>query len=242
MIIDMHTHCFPDPLAEKAMPMLALRSGNPCPAFDGTASGLKESVLSGGADRAAVLNIATNAHQQKKVNDFAISLLGDSVLIPFGSVHFESPDAISELDRLHDAGIKGIKLHPDYQGFFADDERMFPIYEKIGSLGMITVFHAGVDIGVPDPVHCTPQMLKKILPRFGGAPVIAAHMGGFLLWREAAELLGEREYISTPLFPPAQYRRRGLKRALRRSARSTFCSARTTRGARPGASSPLSAL
>lgn len=190
MIIDMHTHCFPDPLAEKAMPMLALRSGNPCPAFDGTASGLKESVLSGGADRAAVLNIATNAHQQKKVNDFAISLLGDSVLIPFGSVHFESPDAISELDRLHDAGIKGIKLHPDYQGFFADDERMFPIYEKIGSLGMITVFHAGVDIGVPDPVHCTPQMLKKILPRFGGAPVIAAHMGGFLLWREAAELLG----------------------------------------------------
>ena len=135
-------------------------------------------------------NLNQIAHQQKKVNDFAISLLGDSVLIPFGSVHFESPDAISELDRLHDAGIKGIKLHPDYQGFFADDERMFPIYEKIGSLGMITVFHAGVDIGVPDPVHCTPQMLKKILPRFGGAPVIAAHMGGFLLWREAAELLG----------------------------------------------------
>lgn len=175
MIIDMHTHCFPDPLAEKAMPMLALRSGNPCPAFDGTASGLKESVLSGGADRAAVLNIATNAHQQKKVNDFAISLLGDSVLIPFGSVHFESPDAISELDRLHDAGIKGIKLHPDYQGFFADDERMFPIYEKIGSLGMITVFHAGVDIGVPDPVHCTPQMLKRYSPASARAGHSRAH-------------------------------------------------------------------
>ena len=29
MIIDMHTHCFPDPLAKKAMPMLAMRSGNP---------------------------------------------------------------------------------------------------------------------------------------------------------------------------------------------------------------------
>ena len=107
MIIDMHTHCFPDPLAKKAMPMLAIRSGNPCPAFGGTASGLRESVISGGADRAAVLNIATNAHQQTKVNDFAISLLGDDVLIPFGSVHFESPDVLSELDRLHDAGIKG---------------------------------------------------------------------------------------------------------------------------------------
>lgn len=52
MIIDMHTHCFPDPLAKKAMPMLATRSGNPCPAFDGTASGLRESVTSGGADKA----------------------------------------------------------------------------------------------------------------------------------------------------------------------------------------------
>ena len=64
MIIDMHTHCFPDPLAKKAMPMLAMRSGNPYPAFDGTASGLRESVISGGADRAAVLNIATNAQTQ----------------------------------------------------------------------------------------------------------------------------------------------------------------------------------
>lgn len=241
MIIDMHTHCFPDPLAKKAMPMLAMRSGNPYPAFDGTASGLRESVISGGADKAAVLNIATNAHQQTKVNDFAISLLGDDVLIPFGSVHFESPEALSELDRLHDAGINGIKLHPDYQGFFADDERMFPIYEKIGSLGMITVFHAGVDIGVPDPVHCTPQMLKKILPRFGGAPVIAAHMGGFLLWREAAELLGGTGIYIDTAFSSGSVPPRGQRRALRRSAQIMSSSARTIPGARPGASSPSSA-
>ena len=171
--------------------MLATRSGNPYPAFDGTASELRGSVTAGGADRAVVLNIATNAHQQTKVNDFALSLLGDEVLIPFGSVHLDSPDALSELERLHEAGIKGVKFHPDYQGFFADDERMFPIYEKVGELGFITVFHAGVDIGVPDPVHCTPKMLKKILPYFGGAPVIAAHMGGFLLWREVADSLAD---------------------------------------------------
>lgn len=208
MIIDFHTHCFPDKLAQKAMPMLALRSGNCAPAFDGTAAELKKSVLSAGASKAAVLNIATNAHQQTKVNDFAISLLGDDILIPFGSVHFDSPDALDELQRLHDAGIKGIKLHPDYQGFFADDEKMFPIYKKIGELNMITVFHAGVDIGVPDPVHCTPDMLKKILPYFGSAPVVAAHMGGFLLWREAAEKLGNTGiYIDTAFsacsVPPA---------------------------------------
>lgn len=163
MIIDMHTHCFPDPLAEKPCPCL--------PCAQATPARLRRHGF--GAERERALGRrgqgcgAQHSHQcpsAEKGQRLCNLLLGDSVLIPFGSVHFESPDAISELDRLHDAGIKGIKLHPDYQGFFADDERMFPIYEKIGSLGMITVFHAGIDIGVPDPVHCTPQMLKRYSP------------------------------------------------------------------------------
>ena len=191
MIIDFHTHCFPDSLAPKAIPALSHRSGNAKPVFDGTAGGLKKAVRDAGADRAVVLNIATNPHQQRKVNDFAVSLLGDDTLIPFGSVHYESPDALDEISRLHDAGIKGVKLHPDYQGFFVDDERLFPIYEKLGELNMITSFHAGVDIGMPDPVFCTPQRLRRALPYFGGSPVIAAHMGGFLLWREVADSLAD---------------------------------------------------
>ena len=191
MIIDFHTHCFPDALAPKALPSLARCSGNAKPVFDGTAKGLAAKVKEDGADKAVVLNIATNPHQQKKVNDFAISLLGDETLIPFGSVHFESPDALDEIQRLHDTGIKGIKLHPDYQEFFVDDERLFPIYEKIGELGMITVFHAGVDIGLPDPVYCPPKRLKTALSHFGNAPVVAAHMGGFLLWREVIEVLAD---------------------------------------------------
>ena len=58
---------------------------------------------------------------------------------------------------------------------------MLPIYEKIASLGLITVFHAGVDIGYPDPVHCTPERLAYILPAFGNASVVAAHMGGYFV-------------------------------------------------------------
>ena len=101
-------------------------------------------------------------------------------------------------DRLKAAGIKGIKLHPDYQGFFVDEKRMLPIYKKISELGFITVFHAGVDIGFPEPVHCTPTMLLRVLDAFGDAPVVAAHFGGYLLWKEVYDVLcGTDIYLDT---------------------------------------------
>src|SRR5699024_4764908 len=119
-------------------------------------------------------------------------------IIPFGSVHPDSPNALSELERLAKAGIRGIKLHPDYQHFFVDDEKMFPIYKKIAELGFITVFHAGVDIGYPKPVHCTPERLLRVLDLIDDAPVVAAHFGGWLLWDSVLEdLCGTKVYLDT---------------------------------------------
>lgn len=198
MLIDFHVHAFPDAVAEKAIPRLSACSGGVVPAYDGKISSLKLYMLENHVDYAVVLNIATNPHQQKKVNDFALSMLRDEMLIPFGSIHPESTDALSELERLKAAGIKGIKLHPDYQNFFVDEARMFPIYRKIADLGLITVFHAGVDIGYPKPVHCTPQRLFKILDLFGEAPVVAAHFGGYMLWEEGLQVLcGTKIYLDT---------------------------------------------
>ncbi len=208
MVIDFHVHAFPDAVAEKAIPVLSKCSGGMKPAYDGKISSLKQHLKENLVDKAVVLNIATNPHQQKKVNDFAISLVGDEQIIPFGSVHPDSPDALEELERLKAAGIKGIKLHPDYQGFFVDETRMFPLYEKIAELGLITVFHAGVDIGYPDPVHCTPQRLLRVLDLFGDTPVVAAHFGGYMLWDSVLECLcGTKVYLDTAFsygkMPPA---------------------------------------
>ena len=199
MIVDFHTHCFPDRIAERAVSQLAVASGNATPAFDGTAQGLLNLVHSKGVDIAVVLGIATNVKQQKNVNDFLIELNKRDDVVSFGSVHPDAEDAIDELYRIKEAGLKGIKLHPDYQSFFVDDDRMFRIYETVNKLGLLLTFHAGVDIGVPDPVHCTPQRLKNILPMFDNTNVIAAHFGGYLLWNEVEELLvGEKNlYIDT---------------------------------------------
>ena len=198
MIIDFHVHAFPDALAAKALPLLSKCSGGVKPNYDATISGLESYLAKNNVDYAVVLNIATNPHQEKKVNDFAISLLEKKNIIPFGSVHPDSPNALSELERLAKAGIRGIKLHPDYQHFFVDDEKMFPIYKKIAELGFITVFHAGVDIGYPKPVHCTPERLLRVLDLFDDAPVVAAHFGGWLLWDSVLEdICGTKVYLDT---------------------------------------------
>jgi len=198
MIIDFHAHCFPDAIAARALPKLAAHGGVREPAFDGTAAGLLATMDGAGIDRCVVANIATNPGQQRAVNDFAISLLENKRLIPFGSVHPASPGALDELRRLKDAGIKGIKLHPDYQEFFPDEPRVFPIYREAARLGLVTLFHAGVDIGLCNPVRATPARLADALPRFEGAPVVAAHFGGYIIWREVVDhLCGRDIYFDT---------------------------------------------
>ena len=199
MTVDFHTHCFPDKIANRAVMQLAKASGNATPAFDGTAQGLLDLVHSMGVDIAVVLGIATNVKQQKNVNDFLIELNKRDDVVAFGSVHPDADDAIDELYRIKEAGLKGIKLHPDYQEFFVDDDRMFKIYETVNSLGLLMTLHAGVDIGIPTPVRATPQRIKNILPMFDNTNVIAAHFGGYLLWDEVEEILvgSENLYIDT---------------------------------------------
>ncbi|MDR1927689.1 MAG: amidohydrolase family protein [Oscillospiraceae bacterium] len=198
-IIDFHVHCFSQRIAERAVGQLARVSGARNPLYDGTPEALLATMERCGVDEAVILNIATNPKQQRAVNDFAIEINNTQPrLHGFGSVHPDAPDAIGELRRLKAAGIKGVKFHPDYQNFFVNESRVFPLYEEIARLGLITVFHSGVDIGLPDPVHCRPAALAEVLPRFGGAPVIAAHFGGYLLWEEAMlALCGTEIYLDT---------------------------------------------
>jgi len=159
--------------------------------------GLLRHMDEAGVSHGVVLCIATNPKQQKSVNDFAASIPNER-LTAFGSVHPFAPDAMEELDRLHALGIRGIKLHPQYQGFAVDDERVFPLYAKMAALGMPVVFHAGVDIGFPAPYLCEPEALARALPAFSGSAVVAAHMGGYMRWDEVEKhLVGQPVYLDT---------------------------------------------
>lgn len=195
MLIDFHTHAFPPQIAGKALAGLSHNAGGLVPQTDGTLESLKDRMEANGVDLSVVLAIATNPRQMRKVNDYAMEMDADPRITAFGSVHPDAPDALEELERLKDAGIRGVKLHPEFQCFYADDEKMRPIYRKISELGLITLFHAGEDYGYAPPYHAMPEHLLNAL-RWFDSPVVAAHWGGIGCGTQVLEkLCGQELYF-----------------------------------------------
>lgn len=188
MLIDFHTHAFPDAIAKKAMDRLSFVSGGLCPQSEGSVCSLKKEMQKEKVDVSVVLSIATNPKQQENVNNFAKEINDEKSIFAFGSVHPEAKNALDELERIKEMGLRGVKFHPEYQKFYVDDEKMKPIYKKISSLGLITVFHAGYDYGYPPPYHCMPDNLLGAL-KWLETPVIAAHWGGVNCGVEVIEKL-----------------------------------------------------
>lgn len=198
MIIDFHTHCFPDAIAEKALPLVA-EKGGVTPASDGKISGLLASMKQFGIDYSVILQIATKPTQNHTVNTWAIER-NEPGIVAFGSVHPRSEDWEPELERLAEAGIKGVKLHPEYQSFYVDDPIMLPIYRKIAELGLIVVFHAGEDPGYPPPVHLTPERILRVADVLPQNRTVLAHMGSRGYLEDVAKLLKDTEFYYDTAF------------------------------------------
>ncbi len=203
MLIDFHTHAFPDKLVPKAIPKLEA-IGNIKSYGDGSVKNLLSHMSGAGVDRSVILNIATNAHQQSSVNSFAIQT-GDTYpnLYTLGSLHPDSENIAEEAKRLSDAGIRGIKLHPDYINTFIDDPKLDPIYKVCVEYNLFVVSHSGWDFISPDCIHCTPERILNVLAKFPTLRFVAAHMGANRQWDEVERLLvGKNVWIDTSLAVP----------------------------------------
>jgi predicted TIM-barrel fold metal-dependent hydrolase len=197
MLIDFHTHCFADSIHEKAIASLVELSGGYRPYHDGSLAGLLEAMNKADVDISVVHSIATKGKQTTIINDWVISIQSERI-VPFGTIHPDFDDWEHEIERLKKEGIKGIKFHPDYQGFFVDDKRMYPIYEKTAEEGLIALFHAGQDIAFPDVVRNTPARFKKVLEDIPKLCAVDAHMGGHMMFDEVSEhLVGRDFYMDT---------------------------------------------
>ncbi len=199
MIIDFHTHTFPEFLVSKVIPKL--EKGASIHAYvDGTLGGLKLSMEEADVDLSILLPVATTISQVSTCNNGAIVINEENPgrIISFGAMHPEFENCKKELKRIKEMGLKGIKLHPDYQKTMLDDIKYKRVIEAASELDLITIVHTGVDIGLPGPVHARPQMIKNLITDVKPEKLVLAHMGGFQLWEEALELLaGENVYLDT---------------------------------------------
>ena len=206
MVIDFHTHCFPDTLAPRAMEALSKNTSPKVAAIsahtDGTAEGAKRLLLASGINGAVVCNIATNKKQEHKVNSFAVELSErkDGFFFPLGSLHPDSENMEGELDFLSAAGIRGVKLHPDYTGVLLSDERFEKIFSLLEERGFFAVIHAGLDSVSPDLVHADAEMIADLIKRHPKLKLVCAHTGG-MRRAEAVlrHLVGKNVYFDTSL-------------------------------------------
>lgn len=196
MSIDFHTHAFHPKIAGKVLEQLEGHYGI-SPVGTGEADDLLARLDAAGIERAAVLAAATAPAQVIPANNWAIELARTQPrIVPFGTIHPGYPDCEAELDRLENAGIKGIKIHADFQGFRLDDPALFPVLEAIRGR-FVALFHVG-DRLPPEKNPSCPAKLAAIHRDFPGLTIVAAHLGGYLHWAEALEhLAGSDIYLDT---------------------------------------------
>ena len=209
MLIDCHAHAFAEKIAAKAVQQLInyykIQTIN-----GGHLSDLISAANQAKLDASLLLVAATKPDQVRPANDWVLKIAAQSQaeleqlagtrpvprIIPFGTYHPDDHNWLAEVQRLKTAGIKGIKLHPEFQGIDLADPRLNPFFEEICA-DFILMVHVG-DPKVSPANLSTPRKVASILKNFPQIKIIAAHLGGYCFWDEALEeLAGKEIYLDT---------------------------------------------
>jgi len=194
MIIDFHAHIYPSKIAEKASKAIGDFYEAPM-----RSNGTSESLLASGSKinvtKYVVHSAATSPKQVETVNNFIIEETSNhSEFIGFGTMHVDYENFSDELERIKAAGLKGIKLHTDFQKFQLDTPAMDPVYEKLIELNLPVLVHAG------DSRYdfSGPKRIRNVIDKFPNLTMIAAHFGGYTEWDASYEYLaGKKVWMDT---------------------------------------------
>ena len=200
MIIDFHTHTFPEAIAERAVTKLA-NSSNMQNYLSGKTSNLQTSMQKAHIDYSVLLPVVTKPSQQETVNKSAIEIndhYHETGLISFGGIHPDNDNYRNIIRSLKSNGIRGIKIHPVFQETYFDDIRFLRILDCACENGMVVVTHAGFDISYPGIDYVTPTHILSAIEQVKPDKLVLAHMGGWNCWDEVKEVLaGKNVWFDT---------------------------------------------
>lgn len=189
--IDIHTHIYPDDIAQKATDSVRNFYNIGTDGMDGTERTLLERGSAAGISKFVILPVAIRPDRVQGINDFIVQRTAQNdALIGFGTVHAAMNDLEGEVERIQSLDLKGIKMHPDSQRFSIDDLRLFPMYEMVqGKLPVL------LHMGDHRYDYSHPIKLRRILELFPRLQVIAAHFGGYSMYQDAYDLLKDTSCV-----------------------------------------------
>jgi uncharacterized protein len=194
MIIDFHTHAFPDAVAAKAIPSLE-NVGKIKAHTAGTTRSLLASMDLAGIDRSLICSIATRPEQFEAILDWSRQIKSER-LIPLPSIHPDDPNLVERVYTVQREGFIGIKMHPYYQDYFLNEKRLDPLYDALSDTELLLVVHCGYDIAYPRIRCADPAGILRLHERFPKLRLISTHFGGWELWDEVEEILiGRKIYM-----------------------------------------------
>lgn len=181
MIVDAHVHVWPDAIAARAL-------GTPAPGIrrfgDGTVASASETMRRAGVDRSVCLAVADTPERMEAANGFVGSLDRER-FVGFGTVHAgRTPD--ENVASLRANGLRGVKVHPLFQGYPLDDPRLWDVFAALEG-EFVCLFHVGPETEGGENVLATPRMLADIARAFPRLTIVAAHLGGYHVHDEALE-------------------------------------------------------
>jgi predicted TIM-barrel fold metal-dependent hydrolase len=194
MIIDSHVHIYPDKIALKAAAGVGEFYDIPMN-FDGTTKTLLELEEAAGVDRCLVHSVATKPEQVGSINNFIAESVKNSngKFIGFATLHPDFGDTAAEVDRIISLGLRGVKLHPDFQRFALNEPRAMKLFEVLE--GRLPVL---IHTGDYRYKFSNPEMVIDVLDAFPKLDFIGAHFGGWSVWDEAEQkLLNKRMWVDT---------------------------------------------
>lgn len=193
-IADIHAHIFPDKIALKASDSIAAFYSVPSDHIANFAN-LEEQEKLAGSEYFAVCSSATCASQVGHINDFIAACANSrSNVIGFGALYPTMEDWEPELERMQELGIRGVKIHPDFQKINIDEPRAVEMYRGIAKAGLPVLFHMGdnrYDFSAP-------ERLINLIRQVPDLITIAAHFGGWQAWeRSSSHVMPENVFYDT---------------------------------------------
>lgn len=192
-IIDAHTHIYPHKIAKRAVQMVEEYYGLDVERERPSRS-LIESGQKIGVSRYLVCSVATRQEQVEAVNTFIAGECAEHrEFLGFATLHpaMERKRMEAEVERVVELGLRGVKLHSDFQEFYIDDPAALPMYRLCAKHRLPILFHMGDE----HLDYSAPIRLRNLLRQVDGLTAIAAHLGGYLHWAEAKEYLAGMDNV-----------------------------------------------